>query len=102
MSFLGRPAPDFPPPERPPPLPPELGPGSPESQPPPPSSLIPPPPPPPPLPSSMVSSPPKPCSTTSVEYFSWPELSVHLRVCSEPDTYTFEPFFRYFSAMSAR
>ena len=40
---------------------------------------------PPPLrPSSMVSCELKPCSTTSVEYFSTPSLSVHLRVCSAP------------------
>src|ERR1700742_3014365 len=52
--------------------------------------------------SSIVSSPRKFCSTTSVEYFSAPSLSVHLRVCSEPSTYTFEPLRRYFSATSAR
>src|SRR3984893_17568842 len=41
--------------------------------------------PPPPLrPSSMVSVELKPCSTTSVEYFSTPAWSVHLRVCSAP------------------
>jgi hypothetical protein len=43
------------------------------------------PPPPPPLrPSSIVSVELKPCSTTSVEYFSTPLWSVHLRVCSAP------------------
>src|SRR5207244_8363925 len=42
-------------------------------------------PPPPPLrPSSMVRFELKPCSTTSVEYFSTPLWSVHLRVCSWP------------------
>ena len=35
-------------------------------------------------------------------YFSWPLWSVHLRVCSWPSTYTFEPFFRYCSATRAR
>src|SRR6185369_2633674 len=43
-----------------------------------------PPPPPPPRPSSIVSVELKPCSTTSVEYFSAPCWSVHLRVCSAP------------------
>ena len=43
------------------------------------SSLLPPPP---PARSSMVSAELKPCSTTSVEYFSTPCWSVHLRVCS--------------------
>ena len=42
------------------------------------------PPPSPPRLSSITSSPRKCCSTTSVEYFSAPSLSVHLRVCSEP------------------
>src|SRR3981189_2194971 len=43
------------------------------------------PPPPPPLrPSSMVSVELKFCSTTSVEYFSTPLWSVHLRVCNWP------------------
>src|SRR5437879_5473078 len=56
-------------------------------------------PPPPPLrPSSMVSVELKPCSTTSVEYFSTPLWSVHLRVCSAPSRYTLAPFFRYCSA----
>src|SRR3981081_469231 len=42
-------------------------------------------PPPPPLrPSSMVSVELKFCSTTSVEYFSTPLWSVHLRVCRAP------------------
>src|SRR6266576_1896615 len=42
-------------------------------------------PPPPPLrPSSMVSVELKFCSTTSVEYFSTPLWSVHLRVCNWP------------------
>src|SRR5260370_8462567 len=42
-------------------------------------------PPPPPLrPSSMVSVELNPCSTTSVEYFSTPLASVHLRVCNAP------------------
>src|SRR6185437_10334641 len=36
--------------------------------------------PPPPRVSSIVSCELKPCSTTSVEYLSWPSLSVHLRV----------------------
>src|SRR6201996_4050135 len=39
------------------------------------------------------------CSTTSVEYFSTPCGSVHLRVCSAPSIYTLEPFFRYCSAI---
>ena len=43
-----------------------------------------PPPPPPPARSSMVSAALKPCSTTSVEYFSTPAWSVYLRVCSWP------------------
>ena len=34
--------------------------------------------------SSIVSTELKPCSTTSVEYFSTPSLSVYLRVCSWP------------------
>src|SRR5882757_908509 len=56
-------------------------------------------PPPPPLrPSSIVSVELKPCSTTSVEYFSTPAWSVHLRVCSAPSMYTLAPFFRYCSA----
>src|SRR3954451_15731273 len=56
-------------------------------------------PPPPPLrPSSMVRVELKPCSTTSVEYFSTPAWSVHLRVCSAPSMYTLAPFFRYCSA----
>src|SRR6266851_2571671 len=42
------------------------------------------PPPPPPRPSSMVSVELKFCSTTSVEYFSTPLWSVHLRVCNWP------------------
>src|SRR5580704_15153393 len=55
--------------------------------------------PPPPLrPSSMVSVELKPCSTTSVEYFSTPLASVHLRVWSAPSMYTLAPFFRYCSA----
>src|ERR1700720_2136265 len=55
-------------------------------------------PPPPPLrPSSMVSVELKPCSTTSVEYFSTPLASVHLRVCSAPSMYTLAPFLRYCS-----
>src|SRR5256886_15596912 len=57
-------------------------------------------PPPPPLrPSSMVRVELKPCSTTSVEYFSTPLWSVHLRVCSAPSMYTLAPFFRYCSAI---
>src|SRR5215468_1952504 len=55
------------------------------------------PPPPPPRPSSMVRVELKPCSTTSVEYFSTPLWSVHLRVCSAPSRYTLAPFFRYCS-----
>src|SRR5215475_16189393 len=55
--------------------------------------------PPPPRPSSMVSVELKPCSTTSVEYFSTPLWSVHLRVCSWPSMYTLAPFFRYCSAI---
>src|SRR5438132_14036069 len=56
-------------------------------------------PPPPPLrPSSMVSVELKPCSTTSVEYFSTPIWSVHLRVCSAHSMQTLAPFFRYCSA----
>src|SRR3981081_654226 len=52
-------------------------------------------PPPPPLrPSSMVSVELKPCSTTSVEYFSTPLWSVHLRVCSPPSMSTSAPLFR--------
>src|SRR3954452_19299582 len=56
------------------------------------------PPPPPERPSSMVSVELKPCSTTSVEYFSTPAWSVHLRVCRAPSMYTLAPFFRYCSA----
>src|SRR5262245_8247116 len=44
----------------------------------------------------------KPCSTTSVEYFSTPLWSVHLRVCSWPSMYTLAPFFRYCSATLQR
>src|SRR5690242_1968623 len=43
----------------------------------------------------------KPCSTTSVEYFSTPLWSVHLRVCNAPSRYTLAPFFRYCSATLA-
>src|ERR1700704_7067385 len=58
------------------------------------------PPAPPPLrPSSMVSVELNPCSTTSVEYFSTPAWSVHLRVCSAPSMYTLAPFFRYCSTI---
>src|ERR1700694_2655229 len=57
------------------------------------------PPPPPPRPSSMVRLELKPCSTTSVEYFSTPAWSVHLRVCRAPSRYTLAPFFRYCSAI---
>src|SRR5262245_38969946 len=60
------------------------------------------PPPPPPRPSSIVSVELKPCSTTSVEYFSTPLWSVHLRVCSWPSMYTLAPFFRYCSATLQR
>src|SRR5579883_780798 len=57
----------------------------PSSNPPPPPKEPPPPPPPPPSrPSSIVSSPRKGRSTTSVEYFSWPDWSLHLRVSSCP------------------
>jgi len=35
---------------------------------------------------SIVNSPWKRCRTTSVEYFSWPCWSVHLRVCKAPST----------------
>src|SRR6195256_5032967 len=57
-------------------------------------------PPPPPLrPSSIVSVELNPCSTTSVEYFSTPAWSVHLRVCSAPSRYTLAPFFRYCSTI---
>src|SRR6201996_4443372 len=42
------------------------------------------------------------CSTTSVEYFSTPCGSVHLRVCSAPSIYTLAPFFRYCSATLVR
>src|SRR5882724_6037162 len=56
------------------------------------------PPPPPERPSSIVSVELKPCSTTSVEYFSTPLWSVHLRVWSAPSIYTLAPFFRYCSA----
>src|SRR4051794_40255996 len=38
--------------------------------------------PPPPRPSSIVRLELKPCRTTSVEYFSTPLWSVHLRVCN--------------------
>src|SRR5580698_7929421 len=65
--------------------------------------LLPPPPPPPSLrPSSMTSSPRKRLRTTSVEYFSAPSLSVHLRVESWPSRWTFEPLRRYCSATLAR
>src|SRR5215813_11746072 len=50
----------------------------------------------------MVSVELKPCSTTSVEYFSAPLWSVHLRVCSAPSMYTLAPFFRYCSATLQR
>src|SRR5512138_2965966 len=60
------------------------------------------PPPPPPRLSSMVRFELKPCSTTSVEYFSTPLWSVHLRVCSWPSRYTLAPFFRYCSAILQR
>src|SRR5689334_15684445 len=43
-----------------------------------------------------------PCRTTSVEYFSTPLWSVHLRVCSWPSMYTLAPFFRYCSATLQR
>src|SRR5665213_4353064 len=56
-------------------------------------------PPPPPRVSSMVSDELNPCSTTSVEYLSWPSLSVHLRVCNAPSRYTFKLFFRYCSTI---
>src|ERR1700761_260002 len=66
---------------------------------PPPSSPPKLPPPPPPLrPSSMVRVELKFCSTTSVEYFSAPCWSVHLRVCNWPSIYTLAPFFSYCSA----
>src|SRR3954447_10669800 len=69
----------------------------------PPASSDPKPPPPPPLrPSSMVRFELKPCSTTSVEYFSTPLWSVHLRVCSWPSMYTLAPFLRYCSATLQR
>src|SRR6185312_3236841 len=58
-------------------------------------------PPPPPRLSSMVRLELKPCSTTSVEYFSAPLWSVHLRVCNAPSMYTLAPFFRYCSATLA-
>src|SRR5690349_18772973 len=75
------------------------GPLPPKSPPPPPmsSEKLPPP----PLPSSIVRVELKPCSTTSVEYFSTPLWSVHLRVWSWPSTYTLAPFFRYCSATLA-
>src|SRR5882672_10328439 len=57
------------------------------------------PPPPPERLSSMVSVELKPCSTTSVEYFSTPLWSVHLRVCSAPSMYTLAPFLRYCSTI---
>src|ERR1700709_2583779 len=57
------------------------------------------PPPPPPRPSSIVRVELKPCSTTSVEYFSTPAWSVHLRVCSAPSIYTLAPFLRYCSTI---
>src|SRR6201988_2439435 len=50
----------------------------------------------------MVSVELKPCSTTSVEYFSAPLWSVHLRVCNAPSMYTLAPFFRYCSATLQR
>src|SRR5262245_57338099 len=50
----------------------------------------------------MVSVELKPCSTTSVEYFSTPLWSVHLRVCNAPSMYTLAPFFRYCSATLQR
>src|SRR3981081_4504714 len=56
-------------------------------------------PPPPPRLSSMVRFELNPCSTTSVEYFSTPAWSVHLRVCKAPSRYTLAPFFRYCSAI---
>src|SRR5882724_7704560 len=60
-------------------------------------------PPPPPLrPSSIVSVELNPCSTTSVEYFSTPLWSVHLRVCNAPSIYTLAPFFKYCSATLQR
>src|SRR5213595_2034478 len=60
-------------------------------------------PPPPPLrSSSIVRVELKPCSTTSVEYFSTPLWSVHLRVCSAPSMYTLAPFFKYCSATLQR
>src|SRR5437764_8402736 len=49
--------------------------------------------------SSMVRLELNPCSTTSVEYFSTPAWSVHLRVCNAPSRYTLAPFFRYCSAI---
>src|SRR5918995_3816644 len=70
-----------------------------EQKPPPASSEPKLPPPPPPRPSSMVRVELKPCSTTSVEYFSTPLWSVHLRVCSAPSMYTLAPFFRYCSTI---
>src|SRR5215213_10356723 len=75
--------------------------GPPEPKSPPASSepKLPPPPPPPLRPSSMVSVELNPCSTTSVEYFSTPDWSVHLRVCSAPSMYTLAPFFRYCSTI---
>src|SRR5438552_3909897 len=57
------------------------------------------PPPTPPLrPSNMVKVELKFCSTTSVEYFSTPLWSVHLRVCNWPSMYTLASFLRYCSA----
>src|SRR6516165_1421811 len=44
----------------------------------------------------------KPCNTTSVEYLSTPDWSVHLRVCNWPSMYTLAPFFRYCSAILHR
>src|SRR5947199_316427 len=95
MSLLWDPAPAaatrrWPPPEAP------LDPKSPLE------SSDPKPPPPPLRPSSMVRLELKPCSTTSVEYFSTPLWSVHLRVCNAPSMYTLAPFFRYCSATLQR
>src|SRR5579872_4928139 len=55
--------------------------------------------PPPPRESSKVSSPRKRCTTTSVENFSTPDWSVHLRVCNWPSMKIFEPFLQYCSAI---
>src|SRR6516162_10283676 len=54
--------------------------------------------PPPPGRSSKANCELNPCSTTSVVYLSCPDWSCHLRVCSEPSRYTFDPFFKYCSA----